>query len=208
MAGWALWGSAGAQEFKFSEAEKVNQAQKLEAHARNQALLNAPCKAKIKNQKIMVLMGLDQNGTLLTTQSGFSAHFDAVNRRLQAVGLKTVTEEQIRSQIKQAEIDAYFKNDADAALSASRRLAAQFVLRGLISTSAHYNRMVQVNQVQVNMAFTLTGANGRVVSQATAQSTSYAGQDPTAMALTLVNEQAEDVVAQLYSDYCGQTTPR
>ena len=37
-----------------------------------------------------------------------------------ALGLRTYTPEEIRSQIAQAEIDAYFRNDPDAALSASR----------------------------------------------------------------------------------------
>ena len=41
--------------------------------------------------------------------------------------------------------------------SASRRLGASFVLRGLISSQATPNPMMAVNQVSVNMGFTLTG---------------------------------------------------
>ena len=55
---------------------------------------------------------------------------------------------------------------------------------------------------------TLTSASGKVLSQANAQSASYAGQDTSGMALTLINEQAEEVVARLYSDYCGKSNAR
>ena len=203
--GLLLAGMAQAQTFKFSDDERASKEQEAQSKARVQALLNTPCKAKLKNQKIMVLIGQNQNGAINAAQSGFSPHFEAINRKLQALGLKTVTQEQIRAQVKQAEIDAYFKNDADAALSASRRMAAQYVLRGLISTSAAYNPMVNVNQVSVSMAFSLTGADGKLLSQANAESASYAGADVNSMALTLVNEQAEEVVAQLYSDYCSKS---
>ena len=205
---WVTLGAVQAQGFKFSQEERAEKEQEAQSKARLQALLDTPCKAKLKNQKIMVLIGQSQNGYINATQSGFSPHFDAINQRLQSVGLKTVTEAQIRSQVKQAEIDAYFKNDADAALSASQRMQAHYVLRGLISSAASYNRMVNVNQVTVNMAFKLTNTSGKVLSQANAESTSYAGQDTSSMALTLIKEQADEVVAQLYSDYCGKSIAR
>ena len=52
------------------------------------------------------------------------------------------------------------------------------------------------------MGFTLTGSNGRLISTADASSASYSGTDVGRMALTLVNEQADEVVAKLYADYC------
>ncbi len=52
------------------------------------------------------------------------------------------------------------------------------------------------------MDFTLTGGNGRIISRAEANSASYAGADVSRMALTLVNENADEVVARLYGDYC------
>ena len=119
---------------------------------------------------------------------------------MRALGLKTYTPEEIRRQIAQAEIDAYFRNDPDAALAASRKLGASFVLRGLISAQSGMNPMMAVNQVSVNMEFTLYGGNGRVVADAHANSSSYSGADVQRMALTLVNEKADEVVAQLY---CG-----
>ena len=53
-----------------------------------------------------------------------------------------------------------------------------------------------------HMGFTLSGANGRTISDVDASSASYAGADVSRMALTLVNEQADEVVARLYADYC------
>jgi hypothetical protein len=72
----------------------------------------------------------------------------------------------------------------------------------LISSQAAPNPMMNVNQVSVNMGFTLTGSNGRVISDTEASSASYAGADVQGMALTLVNEKADEVVAALYADYC------
>jgi hypothetical protein len=66
--------------------------------------------------------------------------------------------------------------------------------------------MMNVNQVAVNMQFTLSG-NGRIISETEAHSASYAGADVARMALTLVNEQADEVVATLYEDYCRKTAP-
>ena len=75
-------------------------------------------------------------------------------------------------------------------------------MRGLISTETAYNRIVRVNQVSIRMNFTLTDANGRTLAEASAENASYAGMDTAGMALTLVNEKADEVVAQLYGDYC------
>ncbi len=195
-------GFVHAQGFKFSDEDKAEQAQEAEKQARVSALLQTPCRNKIKNQKIMVLIGESRNGVMHASQSSFSEHFDAINSRLQSLGLKTFTQAQIRQQVAQAEIDAYFKNDPDAAISAAKRLAAQYILRGVIRTHTGRNLAINLNQVNVGMNFTLTGANGRMISQTSAENASYAGQDTSGMALTLINERADEVVATLYSDYC------
>jgi hypothetical protein len=204
----ALAAPAGAQGFKFSNedpAEKADKEAKAQRQAQVQSMLDTPCRAKIKNQKIMVMIGEERNGAVMANQAGYNTHISAINDRLTALGLRTFTQAQIRSQVAQAEIDAVFKNDADAAISASKRLAAQYILRGVISTSARRNAIVNVNQVNIGMAFTLTGANGRMISNTTAKNESYAGADVSGMAMTLINESAEEVVAQLYSDYCQKS---
>ena len=57
------------------------------------------------------------------------------------------------------------------------------------------------------MDFTLTASNGRPVGDARASSASYAGADVSRMALTLVNEKADEVVPKLYADYCRNAAP-
>jgi hypothetical protein len=196
-------GPAAAQGFKFSQPDESD---RVEEEARQSDIaerLSTPCRAGIKDKKIMVVIGeVQSNGVISAQQQNYGRQFQAINSRLRSLGLKTYTPEEIRRQIAQAEIDAYFRNDPDAALAASKRLGASFVLRGLISSHASVNPMMAVNQVSINMGFTLTGGNGRVISNVDADSSSYAGADVQRMALTLVNEKADEVVSQLYSDYC------
>ena len=195
-----------AQGFKFSNPDPDQQAQQAAQAAKEDRIayeLSTPCRADLKGKKIMLIIGEQQsNGYVSAQQQNYGPHFQAINGRLRYLGLSTYTPEQIRAQIKQAEIDAYFKNDPDGALSAAKRLGASFILRGLISAEAIPNPIIRVNQVTVSMGFTLTGSNGRMISDVGANSASYAGANIAQMALTLVNEQADEVVAQLYGDYC------
>jgi hypothetical protein len=196
---------AFAQGFKFSnptEDEKQQAAEQQRKEAQVDWQLSTPCRERIKNRKIMVLVGEDRNGYIAAPQANFSRHVEAINTRLQSLGLKTYSAEQIRKQIAQEEVDAYFKNDPDRALSAARRLSAQYVLKGVIETKAFRNQMANINQVNVSLDFTLTDAAGRPVSTARATNASYSGADVSGMALTLIEERADEVVAQLYSDYC------
>jgi hypothetical protein len=200
-----LAGLVSGQGFKFSQPDESD---RIEEEARQNRIadqLSTPCKADLKGKKIMLVIGqVQSNGFIVAQQQNFGPEYQAINTRLRAMGLTTFTPEEIRRQIAQAEIDAYFKNDPDAALAASKRLGASFILRGLITTQSGMNPMMAVNQVSINMGFTLTGSNGRVISNVDANSSSYAGADIQHMALTLINEKADEVVAQLYSDYCSK----
>lgn len=194
------------QGFKFSNPDPSQEADRAAQAAREDRIayeLSTPCRAEIKGKKIMVMIGERQSdGYILAEQKNYGPHFQAINARLRSLGLTTYTPEEIRAQIKQAEIDAYFRNDPDAALSAARRLGASFILRGLITSDARMNNIIRVNEVTVSMGFTLTQANGKIVSDVGADAASYAGANVSRMALTLVNEQADEVVARLYGDYC------
>jgi hypothetical protein len=65
----------------------------------------------------MVMIGERRsNGIVEAHQENYGPHYDAINKRLKALGLRTYTPQEIRRQIAQAEIDAYFRNDPDAAL--------------------------------------------------------------------------------------------
>lgn len=199
-------GTVLAQGFKFSQPTEDDKADKAASEARQARIaddLATPCRADLKGKKIMVVIGqTEPNGMIAAQQQNYGAHYQAINTRLRALGLRTFTPEEIRAQVAQAEIDAYFRNDPDAALAASKRLGASFVLRGLMSSQAAMNAVIPVNQVAVSMGFTLTGPNGKTLSSVDANSSSFAGADVRRMALTLVNEQADEVVARLYADYC------
>ncbi|MEP6825305.1 MAG: hypothetical protein ABI919_10865 [Ramlibacter sp.] len=203
---------AQAQGFSFSgEEAKERNAEAAENNQRDayvQYELATPCRKAIRNQKILVLVGENTHGTVSAKQGAFGEHVDAINKRLQSLGLRTFSPAQIRQQVAQAEIDAYFRNDPDAALSAARKMAAQYTLRGVIASRAERNPMINVNQVSVRMDFTLTDASGKPVATANATNQSYAGSDTSGMALTLIDERADEVVAKLYGDYCRNSRVR
>jgi len=199
---------AQQQGFKFSnpsEDEKAQAQAKSNWVITTDMLLATPCGQRLKNRKIMVLIGEEKNGRVLAPQGSYSRHVDAINSRLKSLGLKTYSPEEIRRQVAQEEVDAYFKNDPDRALSASKRLAAQYVLKGVIATQAFRNPTIGVNQVNVSMDFTLADAAGKPVSMIHVTNASYSGADVSGMAYKLIDERAEDVVAHLYADYCSTT---
>jgi hypothetical protein len=116
--------SAQAQGFKFSNEDANEKAGEAERQTRVQSQLTTPCRDKIKDQKIMVLVAEDRNGVAYASQFSYAPYFDALNNRLRGLGLRTYTREEIRRQIQQAEIDAWYRNDPAAARSAAKRLAA------------------------------------------------------------------------------------
>jgi hypothetical protein len=197
------------QGFSFSKEEEARKArEQAREQAREESIaekLSTPCREQLKDKKIMLIIGEQQSGGgISANQQNYGPHFQAINQRLRALGLKTYTPEEIRKQIAQAEIDAYFKGNPDAALSASKRLGASFVLRGLIASQASVNRVIRVNEVTISMGFSLADTQGRLISDAAAEDGSYAGTDVRSMAARLINEHADEVVAKLYSDYCSR----
>jgi hypothetical protein len=163
------------------------------------------CRSRLKSRRILFLMGEQQGDQWMTAQDRFQPLLQLIDNRLRDLGFMIYTPQQIKASIAQAEIDAYFKNDPDAALAASKKLGANFVLRGTISSRAGINAVVQVNEVAVNIDMTLSGLDGRTVSQVGAHTDSYSGSDTLRTAVALVNEQADRLVAQLANDYCGQS---
>ncbi|MDA0189146.1 MAG: hypothetical protein OSW77_02235 [Proteobacteria bacterium] len=193
---------ATAAAFSFSEEEQREKTAAEASRKRPGPALSTPCKAALKDRKIMVVIGERSNRGVDARQSAYGPHFNAINQRLRNLGLRTYTQEEITAQIAQAEIDAYMRNDPDAALNASKKMGADFILRGVISSRSAINPVLRIPEVYVSMSFTLTAADGRPVSDVSASAESYSGTDTLGMALTLVNEQASGVVARLYGDYC------
>lgn len=198
----AALASGPAQAFKFSEEDAKVQDDSAERAQRIAELVSVPCRDAVKGRKIMTVIAERTSNGYITSQERYGLHFQAINKRLRALGLKTYTQEEIRRQVAQAEIDAYFRNDADAAIAASKKLGASYVLRGTIQAHSGVNAVLKINEVAVHMGFTLSGADGRTLSDVSARAESYAGTDTLGMALDLVNEQADELVARLYNDYC------
>jgi hypothetical protein len=202
-------GVAGADTFSFSgQAAKEQAQQDADAAARAQTiqtLVSVPCRQRLKNQRILLLVGEQSSGQWDTDQDRFGEFVRAIDKRLKGLSLKTYTQQEIKASIAQAEVDAYFKNDPDAALSASKRMGANYILRGVISSRTGVNPVVQVNEVAVNIDLTLSAADGRVLSDVSAHSDAYSGSDTLATALELVKQHADLLVAQLYNDYCSST---
>ena len=198
---------AHAQGFKFSQEDNSAKEKAQERAQTIASLLATPCATQLKDKKIMLIIGEQQvGGGILANQDNYGPHFQVINQRLRSLGLKTYTPEEIKKQIAQAEIDAYFKGNPDAALSASRRLGASFVLRGLITSDARVNPVIRVNEIDVNMGFTLADNAGRMIADANAHSAAFSGSDVRGASARLINEQADEVVARLYSDYCSKAT--
>jgi hypothetical protein len=199
---------SGGQEFSFSAQRSAENAREAQvAVDRNEAirrLVSVPCQQHLKDQKILLLIAERTADSWNTAQERYGPQFQVIDGRLKTLGLKTYTQEQIRAQIAQAEVQAYFRNDPDAALSAAKRLAANYVLRGDITTRESVNQVVGVNQVEVSLAFTLSSADGRILSQVEAHSDAYSGENTLRTALKLVQEQADRLVAGLYNDYCSK----
>ena len=167
---------ARAQGFKFEQPGAADAAGKAEEQAKQDRILqelSTPCRAELKGKKIMLIIGEERSdGYIFAQQQNYGPHFQAINSRLRGLGLLTYTPEEIRRHIAQAEIDAYFKNDPDKALSAARRLGASFILKGLILKQAAPSIIVGVNTVTVSFNFVLTGSNGRIISDVNATSSS------------------------------------
>jgi len=191
-----------ALAFSFSEEEEKQKAADAAAKKRGGVALNTACREALKNKTIMIVVGERTARGMNSEQSSYSSHFNAIDKRLKKLGLVTITQAEMQAKIAQAEIDAYLKNDMDAAMNASKKMGADFILKGVISSRSAINPVLRIPEVYISMGFTLNGADGQTLSEAGARAESYSGTDTGGMALTLINEQADGVVARLYGDYC------
>ena len=194
---------ATGEPFSFSKDAERERAEADAQAARIAELVSVPCQQRLKDRKILLLIAERTETDLYAMQERYGPHIGVIESRLRALGLRPYTQEQIRAQIAQAEIDAYFRNDPDAAIAASRRLAADFVLRGDIRTLASINPVLGINEVAITVGLTLTDARtGRMLSEVGARSESFSGSDTLGTALDLVRKQANPLVARIYNDFC------
>jgi len=199
-----LCAASAAHAFSFSEEEAKDKAAATAKSAPRGAAISPACKERLAKEKVLVLVAERGNNGFNADQGRYGMHFQGIDRRLQRYGMRTMSQEEIRKQVAQAEIDAHFRNDPDAALQAAQKHGASLTLRGVISSRRGINPVLGINEVYVNMSFTLVGADGRYIAEAGASSDSYSGGDTVGMAATLINEQADGVVRRLLNGYCTE----
>jgi hypothetical protein len=193
-----------ANAFSFAEEEAKDKAAAAPRTGSGGPAVSAACKERLQKERVMVLVAERGNQGFNADQGRYGMHFQGIDRRLQKYGMRTLSQEEIRKQVAQAEIDAHFRNDPDAALQAAQKHGASLTLRGVISSRRAINPMIGINEVYINMGFTLVGPDGRYIAEASATSESYSGGDTVGMAATLINEQADGIVRRLLGGYCAE----
>src|ERR1700734_4118274 len=200
-----------AEPFHFSARVEQEQAAEQAAEAQRaesiRQLVSIPCRDRLRNRKILQLMAEHREGRWLTEQDRYGRLTSIIDTRMRALGLGTYTQEQITSTVAQAEVDAYFNNDPDGALAASKRLAADYILRGDLTMTTGFNQVVGVREVAVDLQLTLSSASGQQLSAVDAHSEAYSSVDTLGTASSLLKRQADQLVAQLYNDYCRKADP-
>ncbi len=197
----------GVQAFSFSEQEADERdAERAQVRAKEREaddLQSTRCKPEVKKRKIALLVAEERISSGKTkAYKEFGPLFEEINARLQHLGLRTFTQAEIQSQIAQAEAAAYVNGDTDGAIQAASRLGAAYLLRARIQSRSQVNPVIGVNEVFVNLQFTLTDSRGRLISRASAKGDSYAGADTLSAALNLVEQEADVVAGRLYHDLC------
>jgi hypothetical protein len=196
-----------AAGFSFSEyqqnQDRTEQEQARQTEADTRRLLAAQCSSRLKNKSIALMIGERHSGmTSHAERTNQGPLFDEINRRLRALGLKTLTREQIDERIADAERTAFLNNDMDAAVAAAERLKAEFLLQGLIAVKSQRNPVLDIEEVFLTLTLSLVDRRGRQLSSVSATADSYVAGDPLQTALQLARDKADPMLAQLYNDYC------
>ena len=193
-----VWG------FSFTEENQKDSSARQAKSSTARAQLSEPCRAKIKGQRIALMNAERHQGITSVNASNQGDLFHLLNSRLQGVGLSTITQGEINARVARAEAEAILNNDPDAALAASKKLGASFFLKGIISARSGSNKMVRANEVTVDINLTLSDGSGRVISQVRATGQSWAGSDVIGAAMSVLEDEADSLVAKLYSDFCAR----
>ncbi|MBT5231443.1 MAG: hypothetical protein HOM11_14345 [Methylococcales bacterium] len=164
--------------------------------------LSTSCPKSVKRRKIALILHEDKGrGSRKVNNPNYSQLFQEINRRLKDQGLRTYTQTEITSHIAQAELEAVANGDPDAAIAAAGKLGASYFLKARISSRHNRNPLTKVNEVFVDMSFTMT-KHGRSISSVKAGGDSWAGQDTQSVALQILESKADTIVGQLYYDIC------
>ncbi len=201
--------TSSAWSFSFGDYEQQSQEAERSQECAEQleiaTLLATPCSKRLKNQTTaFVLTQKHSQHFYMMNSAQDSPVYAFINGKLNRLGLKTLSPQQIEDAIADAEAQAFLSNDMDAAASAAERLRAKFIIKGQVVTSQRRNPVVGIDEISVTLVFTLSDERGRIISNARAQKTVFSDSNISATLLTLVEEQGEKIVAQLYRDFCQQ----
>jgi serine/threonine-protein kinase len=192
--------------FSFSFSEYA--AQEAEAERKAEVLKDIPvtgsCVSSLKAKKIALLIAEQEHlGPFVIRQSRYSRFYQQINEKLQKLGLHTYSPEEISNQIAAAELQSILNNDMEAAEQASRRLGADFFIKGIISSRTGINASLGIQEVYVTFDFTLTDSSGNVISTNSISAESYSNADTIGSLHRVVEENSSRVVNKLYNDYCA-----
>jgi hypothetical protein len=162
------------------------------------------CLNHLKDQKIAILFTerlLD--GRVDVRQQRYAGVFPIVEQAFQGLGLTVSTQEEIDAKIAQEQIEAIgLRNDSRAAITAARRLGANFVLRTNIDSVQKRHARINVEVVSTSLAFSLSGSNGAVYGTVHQAAQSYSGTDGMPVIRDLVSENAGVSARRLLAQYC------
>ncbi|BBK37512.1 hypothetical protein STAQ_25900 [Allostella sp. ATCC 35155] len=169
------------------------------------ALIDPACRRRLAGRKIaIVFTEVREDGGRLIRQKRYAGVFPIVADALRRAGMTVYTQEEINRQIAQEEMRRFLNNEADAALTAFRRLGAAYILRATIESRATMNPMIRVKQVGVTVTFALSSSAGGIVGQAEMSTASFTGADPLPVVRDIVREEIDRTVVDLYDSVCSR----
>ena len=80
---------------------------------------------------------------------------------------------------------------------------SDLVLRGVIETVGGVNRAIGINEIDMQVDFTLATAGGKTLSTVSSSGGAYADRNKRAAVNDVWDEQSEEVVGKLFQDYCA-----
>ena len=199
----------GAEPFSFSEQERQQQReeelQKQRVEDQVERNLRTECPVSVRDQRILLVVSevhLHGLSPVYRFDAGNSQLFQYINQAFHKLGFKTYTQQQITARIAEAELRAVANGDLDAALEASRRLGADYILKANIGSRSGRNPILGIRELYVNMDVEMQSPAGDLVGTASAYSDSFAGEDTLAVAKSIAREHADLMASRLYRDLC------
>lgn len=201
--------------FAFSFSEYENQEKASEINTR--PLPEVRCPASLRTSRIVTMIGESRRDggsasaglvVLLGSPANIQredsngSYLDILNTAFTKLGLKTLTAGELNEQIARAEQEAVLNNDMDAAISAASKLQADYLVKGVISTSTQTNKVIQVEEVFVSIALSLYDSQARLLANTAVQTTSFSDADVHATMQNLLKTEADQIIHRLFMNIC------